>query len=582
VSFIILCVAGFAGACGGEAASSLGAPSPGDEGGTRVALEESDLYRRDGSLLYIQNPDTGLNIVDVSDPRSPRRLGRASVRGTSGELYVHAGFAIVLLKSKSSCAVLAGLEAPPWPTNAELQIVDVRDPSRPTVRRNVCVPGQLVASRLVGEHLVLVTTHPYRSVDDATAYVFSLAVDRPDYPVVIDAAPLQGASKEILVTQRRIYVAGFAPLDRSQTRVALIDIDALSGKLTKRGEALVRGEPQGRFHMDERGDTFRIVTFEASLVRSRLTVLNVADPDRPAILGTLGGLGIGERLFATRFEEDKAYIVTFRQTDPLWIVSLENPAQPALLGELIVPGYSDFIFPRGDRLLAVGRPRLNMGVQVSLFDVSNPRAPRTLTQLTLGGYDAQSEANRDHRAVTVLEPGEDIPGANPIVVLPYTTGLGGGVSGASPDGCGSHRVAFLEMSPARLTFVAEAPQLSLVRRTFAMGGVLLSIGDFLVSAFDVFDPASPIPQGEAIVGTARSITCRTAYEPATTTPSVTDTTQATPMPIDRVSARRMLCQSTHGAPLVAPLVFVGLALVVLRARRRRPLASARANGKTIV
>jgi MYXO-CTERM domain-containing protein len=54
------------------------------------------------------------------------------------------------------------------------------------------------------------------------------------------------------------------------------------------------------------------------------------------------------------------------------------------------------------------------------------------------------------------------------------------------------------------------------------------------------------------------------------------------MPIDRVSARRMLCQSTHGAPLVAPLVFVGLALVVLRARRRRPLASACANGKTIV
>jgi hypothetical protein len=100
-------------------------------------------------------------------------------------------------------------------------------------------------------------------------------------------------------------------------------------------------------------------------------------------VGQVGGLGKGERIYAVRFIGPTGYVVTFRQTDPLYVVDLREPASPKVTGELKINGYSAYLHPAGDgRLIGVGQDAdsegRRRGAQVSLFDVSDPAKPGRL------------------------------------------------------------------------------------------------------------------------------------------------------------------------------------------------------------
>ena len=118
-------------------------------------------------------------------------------------------------------------------------------------------------------------------------------------------------------------------------------------------------------------------------------------------LGSVGGLGKGERVYAVRFIGDVGYVVTFRQVDPLYVLDLSAPSRPTVRGELKILGYSAYLHPVGDGLLlGIGQDATPggrvQGVQASLFDVSNPAVPRRLDAFTLG--KGWSEAEQDHHA----------------------------------------------------------------------------------------------------------------------------------------------------------------------------------------
>jgi hypothetical protein len=115
-------------------------------------------------------------------------------------------------------------------------------------------------------------------------------------------------------------------------------------------------------------------------------------------IGRLGGLGKTERIHAVRFIEDRGYIVTFRQVDPLFVVDLSKPTEPKLRGELEIPGYSAYLHPVGDdRLLGIGQEATAQGritgAQVSLFDVGDPAKPKRVSQLKFGSgnFDAEHD-----------------------------------------------------------------------------------------------------------------------------------------------------------------------------------------------
>lgn len=119
------------------------------------------------------------------------------------------------------------------------------------------------------------------------------------------------------------------------------------------------------------------------------------------IVGSVDGIGADQDLYATRFVGDRGYLVTFRQTDPLWIIDLKEPTRPELRGVLEVPGFSTYLHPVGaDHLLAVGRGANESDVKLSIFDVSNASSPRAVDEQT---YSGDSEALTEHHAFRYID-----------------------------------------------------------------------------------------------------------------------------------------------------------------------------------
>jgi uncharacterized secreted protein with C-terminal beta-propeller domain len=136
-------------------------------------------------------------------------------------------------------------------------------------------------------------------------------------------------------------------------------------------------------------------------------------------LGKVGGLGRGERIYAVRFIGPTGYVVTFRQTDPLYTVDLSNPSTPTVTGELKITGYSAYLHPIADgQLIGVGQETSNtgriQGLQVSLFDVRDVTRPTKLTQYTLPSE--RTEAEFDPHAFLYWAP-------RGLIVLPISSGM---------------------------------------------------------------------------------------------------------------------------------------------------------------
>jgi uncharacterized secreted protein with C-terminal beta-propeller domain len=133
---------------------------------------------------------------------------------------------------------------------------------------------------------------------------------------------------------------------------------------------------------------------------SFVTVLEEKDGELVE-LGKVGGLGKGERIYSVRFIDEVGYVVTFRQTDPLYTIDLSDPTDPTVVGELKILGYSAYLHPVGEgMLLGVGQDATEegrtLGTQISLFDVSDPANPVRVQNYTFdNGY---SSVEYDHRA----------------------------------------------------------------------------------------------------------------------------------------------------------------------------------------
>jgi hypothetical protein len=113
-------------------------------------------------------------------------------------------------------------------------------------------------------------------------------------------------------------------------------------------------------------------------------------------VGKVDGLGKGERIYSVRYIGPRGYVVTFKQTDPLYSVDLSNPAKPQITGELKITGYSSHLQPAGDgRLIGIGQEAdgdgRTQGTQVSLFDVSDPANPKRLARHHVQGGHSDAE-----------------------------------------------------------------------------------------------------------------------------------------------------------------------------------------------
>ncbi len=193
----------------------------------------------------------------------------------------------------------------------------------------------------------------------------------------------------------------------AQTEIHKFDISSPT-KTHYRGSGRVSGYLLSQWSLSEYRGVLRVVSTESPAwwgsggeTESFLTTLRPSGGNLVQA-GRVGGLGKGERVYSVRFAGDTAYVVTFRQIDPLFTLDLSRPEQPRVLGELKIPGYSAYLHPIGEDLLLgvgqdvdekTGRP---LGTQLSIFDVSDLRKPTRLHTQHLG--QGWSEAEHDHHA----------------------------------------------------------------------------------------------------------------------------------------------------------------------------------------
>jgi hypothetical protein len=170
---------------------------------------------------------------------------------------------------------------------------------------------------------------------------------------------------------------------------------------TYRASGAVDGVLLNQFAMSEHEGTLRVATTVTDWTDgdSESFVHTIA-ADTMSPIASIGGLGLGEQIYAVRYLGPTAYVVTFRQIDPLYVLDLSDPAAPALQGELKIPGYSAYLHPVGEGLLlGVGQDATDegraLGTQLSLFDVSDPTSPQRISTLSIGGW---SDVEWDHRA----------------------------------------------------------------------------------------------------------------------------------------------------------------------------------------
>jgi len=181
------------------------------------------------------------------------------------------------------------------------------------------------------------------------------------------------------------------------------------------GSTELKGTVLNQFSMDEHAGYFRTVMTEGNMwddknpSKNHLFILDKG----MKLVGSVENLAKGERIYSARFMGDKAYMVTFRETDPLFVIDVAEPTKPKVLGELKIPGFSNYLHPLDENHLigfgyetvaeknpSGGEPFIRTkGMKISLFDVSDFANPNEKDTEIIGGQGTYSPVQYDHKAL---------------------------------------------------------------------------------------------------------------------------------------------------------------------------------------
>ncbi len=204
------------------------------------------------------------------------------------------------------------------------------------------------------------------------------------------------------------------PVGATNTNIFKFAIDGTN--VDFKATTSITGNILNQFSMDEYKGYFRVATTEGNMFgganeasKNHLFIYN----ENLEKVGEVTDLAKGEKIYSARFMGDKAYIVTFKQVDPLFVIDLENPEKPEVLGELKIPGFSNYLHPLDENhLIGIGydtETRVDSGskqpfttttgIKVSLFDITDYAHPKEQDSVVIGGRGTYSEVEYNHKAL---------------------------------------------------------------------------------------------------------------------------------------------------------------------------------------
>ncbi len=408
-----------------------------------AGVDEADIVKTDGQYIYLVSGNKTI-IVKAYPPEQAQVISKIEVQGTIMGIFIN-GDRLVVFEEETPYYPYYDLPSsvektyiPYWSPKTYIKVYDISDRANPRLQRDLSADGQYVSSRMIGDYAYVVINEPvyeqnatlnlpkvysggngteipatdiyYSNVSDYYyMYTTIIAINtqndgqEPTYETI-----LLGASSNLYVSQNNIYLTfpvwGTGVGDFDKTSIYRIHIEGDKVEYVANGE--VPGMVLNQFSMDEYDGYFRVATTtHGETSRNNVYVLNMA----LNITGSLQGLAQGETIYSARFMSKRGYLVTFKKTDPLFVIDLSNPQNPEVLGELKISGYSDYLHPYDENhIIGIGKEAVAaeggdfawyQGIKIALFDVSDVNHPVEIGDpYVIGDRGTDSPVLYDHKA----------------------------------------------------------------------------------------------------------------------------------------------------------------------------------------
>ncbi len=428
-----------------------------DHSDTNTQVEgvgEGDITVTNGK--YIATSSTNqLSLIEIADGTG-KVVFQEQVGQYISELYITDDKLIVLthVDDENSSRGITLYNMQPISTNTQVQIYDITG-DKPVKKIDKSFEGYFHTSRLIDDNLYLVTDKSFflyrdepleidgilpKVRDNISGMVDMKKIDDiyylPGYvtPNITNLASLNinsGASEfesylgncdTVYASKNAIYLAEqsyhyeiskeaekFLPRYKTETNIYKFALD--NGKIKYQTEGKVDGEIVNKYALDEYKDGFRIATTtgkswdEKNPQENHLFILdNNLDE-----IGAVKNLAKGEKIYSVRFAGDRAYIVTFKNVDPLFVIDTADMKNPKLLGQLKIPGFSTYMHILDENhILGFGSDAFEKdgrtqtgGLKISLFDVTDPANPKEDKSEIIGKQGTYSELEYNPKALMI-------------------------------------------------------------------------------------------------------------------------------------------------------------------------------------
>jgi uncharacterized secreted protein with C-terminal beta-propeller domain len=408
-----------------------------------AGVDEADTVKTDDNgYMYILSNDT-VYILTVYPPTQARVLCKIRFADMYPiGIFVNGERLVVLGSEYSFSVIMFPLYRTSYVADIKTyaRVYDIRDRSNPVLIKDLALDGSYFNSRMIGDYIYFVASKPAYTVNDTiflpeiimdgrtteiapteisyfnatqqyyqyTTFVAMNIQNTTEAPTYLTT--LLGGTSNMYASQENMYVT-FQDWYQGwywggNTTIYRIHLQA--GNVTVEASGKVPGQESSQYSMDEYGDYFRIQTSEhAPFAGASATNVYVLDMNL-TIVGNISNIAVGENFHSARFMGNRCYLVTFQKTDPLFVINLTDPTSPAILGNLTIPGYSDYLHPYDEtHIIGVGKNTVEaeegnfawyQGIKISLFDVSNVTNPVQDATYVIGDRGSDTSVLTDPKA----------------------------------------------------------------------------------------------------------------------------------------------------------------------------------------
>lgn len=429
-------------------------------------VDEADIVKTDGNYIYYVTSNK-IVIVNAQNSNDLKIVSEIKYEEKENfypsELYVNNNKLIVIGEENSNSyrKLIAVDIAYPIDDKAHTiaKVYNIENKDNPKLDREVKIEGSYLSSRMIGDNIYFIANkdiYSYmfkdkeiselneeefkpRYIDTATSeeekclayydiYYFPESEDTSYLNIAgfninnNEEANVQtylGAGTDIYVAEDNLYITRvkyeykdsklYGYYNNHDVNTYIYKFKLENSKPTYVEAGSVPGAVLNQFSMDEKDEYFRIATTDSKSWNSETDTNNLYILDENLkTIGKIEGLAKGEKIYSVRFMGNRAYMVTFVETDPLFVIDLSEPTNPIVLGELKIPGYSKYLHPYDEtHIIGFGENTktnehggvVTDGMKMALFDVSNPVKPKELYSIDIGDRGTYSEILNNHKAL---------------------------------------------------------------------------------------------------------------------------------------------------------------------------------------